>query len=241
MLRFRKDMLIDMPIKYTTFIFDFDGVIADSGRDIANCVRHIQEKYGCRLMSNEEIYSHLGLGPAHLIKMCTGFPEGDFLDKVIAEYTEYYLAHCVIETVPCEGLPELLAYLRGPYSQKLTETGTGRPVVLAVVTNKPESISNEILDKFGMRDYFSIVVGPESVKNLKPDPEGILKVLDFTNSSPSQTLMIGDSKADVLAARAAGVDICARLGGLGNQEQLIASQPDFFIKRLDDLISILED
>lgn len=223
-----------------TFIFDFDGVIADSGRDIANCVRHIQEKYGCRIMDNDEIYSHLGLGPAHLIKMCTGFPEGDFLNKVIADYTEYYYEHSVIETVPCEGLLELLEFLMGSYSKSLVPAdGTGG-LQLAIVTNKPESISNVILDKFGIRDYFSIVIGPESVENLKPDPEGILKVLSFTGSKPAETLMIGDSTADVLAARAAGVAVCARLGGLGNQDDLKASNPDFFINTLDEIIQLLE-
>jgi phosphoglycolate phosphatase-like HAD superfamily hydrolase len=137
-------------------------------------------------------------------------------------------------------LTDLLNYLSGEYSGKIRSvSGSDVSLHLAVVTNKPENITKVILDKFDILKCFEIVIGPESLTNLKPDPEGILKVLSFTDTLPAEAIMVGDTDTDIFAGRAALAKTCGRLGGLGNQEALIASKPDYIIKTLDEIIGIV--
>jgi HAD superfamily hydrolase (TIGR01509 family) len=111
---------------------------------------------------------------------------------------------------------------------------------IALVTNKPEEISKKILAGLGIRQYFDLIMGPESVKKIKPDPEGIRKVLDTFGIVAEKAIMVGDSYVDVKAGRSAGTNTCGVTYGLGNKKELIKAAPDFYISDMSQLLEHIE-
>lgn len=93
---------------------------------------------------------------------------------------------------------------------------------LGIVTTKTGHYSRELLEHFGVMDYFEVLIGFEHVSNPKPHPEPILTALDQMGSGTSNVWMIGDTRLDLEASQRAGIDAVAVLTGYDNFEQLSA-------------------
>jgi phosphoglycolate phosphatase len=212
-------------------IFDFDGVIIDSGQDIASAVQHVLKLFDQPVLSREEIIGYIGHGVEYLIRKCFKSCDDDTIKQVIPIYRKHYLENAVVETRLYEHVEETLEYINKP----------GEDNKIALVTNKPEDLTYKILDVFGVKQYFDMVVGPESVKKMKPDPEGILQVLEQFKIPPQQAIMVGDSHVDVEAGKNAGTVTCGVTYGLGNREELIKSSPDILINDLGELLEHIEN
>lgn len=204
-------------------IFDFDGVIIDSRDDIAGAVEYSLKHFGRPPLSRDEIISYIGWGADNLIRSCFKGCDDEVIREAISFYKKYYLDNSVKETKLYKNVEETLDFFKGKK--------------IALVTNKPEDISLSILDKLGVADRFNIVIGPESLKKLKPDPEGILKVLDAFGEDPKKTIMIGDTYTDVEAGKAAGTYTCGVTYGIGSTEDLLKASPDYIV---DDIIKLTD-
>lgn len=204
-------------------IFDFDGVIIDSRDDIAGAVEYSLKHFGRPPLPRDEIISYIGWGADNLIRSCFKGCDDEVIREAISFYKKYYLDNSVKETRLYKNVEETLDFFKGKK--------------IALVTNKPEDISLSILDKLGVADRFNIVIGPESLKKLKPDPEGILKVLDAFGEDPKKTIMIGDTYTDVEAGKAAGTYTCGVTYGIGSTEDLLKASPDYIV---DDIIKLTD-
>ncbi|AUS97547.1 hypothetical protein CDQ84_10220 [Clostridium thermosuccinogenes] len=204
-------------------IFDFDGVIIDSRDDIAGAVEYSLKHFGRPPLPRDEIISYIGWGADNLIRSCFKGCDDEVIREAISFYKKYYLDNSVKETKLYKNVEETLDFFKGKK--------------IALVTNKPEDISLSILDKLGVADRFNIVIGPESLKKLKPDPEGILKVLDAFGEDPKKTIMIGDTYTDVEAGKAAGTYTCGVTYGIGSTEDLLKASPDYIV---DDIIKLTD-
>lgn len=211
-------------------IFDFDGVIIDSGKDIASAAQHVLKLFDQPVLSQEEIISYVGHGVQYLIRNCFKGCDDDFIEKVIPIYRKHYLENAVVETRLYEHVEETLEYIKK----------SGEDKKIALVTNKPEDLTYKILDVLGVKQYFDMVVGPESVKKMKPDPEGILQVLEQFKIPPHQAVMVGDSHVDIEAGKNAGTITCGVTYGLGDREELINSSPDILINDTAELLTHIE-
>ena len=212
-------------------IFDFDGVIIDSGRDIASAVQHVLKLFDQPILSREEIIGYIGHGVEYLIRKCFKSCDDDTIKQVIPVYRKHYLENAVVETRLYEHVEETLEYIKK----------SGEDNKIALVTNKPEDLTYKILEVLGVKQYFDMVVGPESVRKMKPDPEGILLVLEQFKIPPQQAIMVGDSHVDVEAGKNAGTVTCGVTYGLGNREELINSSPDILINDLGELLEHIEN
>ena len=85
--------------------------------------------------------------------------------------------------------------------------------------------------------YFTLILGPESLEKMKPDPEGLLKCVRETGRS--RGIMVGDSYTDILAGKAAGMETCGVLYGMGNREKLLEAGADHYIEKLEKLLSLI--
>lgn len=211
-------------------IFDFDGVIIDSGRDIASAAQYVLKLFDRPVLSQEEIISYVGHGVQYLIRNCFKGCDDDFIEQVIPIYRKHYFENAVVETRLYKHVEETLEYIKK----------TGEDNKIALVTNKPEDLSDKILDLLEVKQYFDVVVGPESVKKMKPDPEGILQVLEQFKISPRQAIMVGDSHVDIEAGKNAGTITCGVTYGLGDREELIKSSPDILINDMAELLTHIE-
>lgn len=216
------------PVKL--IIFDFDGVIIDSGQDIASAVQYVLKLFDQSVLTREEIIGYVGHGVEYLISKCFKGCDDDTIKQVIPIYRKHYLENAVVETRLYEHVEETLEYIKK----------SGEDNRIALVTNKPEDLTYKILDVFGVKQYFDMVVGPESVKKMKPDPEGILQVLEQFKIPPHQAIMVGDSHVDVEAGKNAGTITCGVTYGLGDREELIKSSPDIIINDMAELLTHIE-
>lgn len=211
-------------------IFDFDGVIIDSGQDIASAAQHVLKLFDQPVLSQEEIISYVGHGVQYLIRNCFKGCDDDFVEQVIPVYRKHYLKNAVVKTRLYEHVEETLKYIKK----------SGEDNKIALVTNKPEDLTYKILEVLGVKPYFDMVVGQESVKKMKPDPEGILQVLEQFKIPPQQAVMVGDSHVDIEAGKNAGTITCGVTYGLGDREELIKSSPDILINDLAELLEHIE-
>ncbi len=212
------------------YIFDFDGVIADTGADIAASVQAAQRYFSVPVMGEKEILSHVGYGAIHLMDNTvpanlTSVDRGELLSW----YKQYYFEHCVEKTVLYGGVYELL------------ETLTGQGHEVYMFSNKPGPVALKSLELLGVKQFFKDVMCPEFLEHRKPHPEGILKCMELSGITAENTIMIGDSAADIDAARGAGVHSCGVLSGIGDTEKLLAAGPEITVNSMAEALKVTGD
>ncbi len=207
------------------YIFDFDGTISYTGDDIAKSLNEVRKEYGLDTLPTCEILKYVGYGAGFLVENVLAVP-GVSQDKILLDYKEAYFDHCTDTSVPYPGLAETLDLLKK------------RGDNVSLFTNKPLRITHKTLEYFGLKDVFKSVYCPENLAKRKPDPEGIMRCMADAGVSAASTVMVGDSKADVDAGRAAGVKTCGCLYGMGDPEKLKAAGPDFLIEDIRQILSL---
>jgi len=184
-------------------VFDLDGTLVDSRRDIADSANAVLEECGRSPHSEEAIGEMVGDGAAMLIARAFEAAHSpmppDALDRFLRIYNERLLRF----TRPYDGISELLAALATRYA-------------MAVLTNKPLSATHAILEGVHLASYFGErILGGDGPHPRKPDPSGLLAIADRASVSAAQTMMVGDSPVDLRTARAAGSRACVARYGFG--------------------------
>lgn len=195
-------------------LFDLDGTLIDSLADIAHAANHVRGLRGLPPWPRERIRTWIGDGPEQLLRGCLELAdEGIDLAVEIREFRSYYFAHPVVETVLYPGIHELLE----------AALDDGRE--LAVVTNKPEAISKEILAQLGVADRFAALIGCDTTPFRKPAPEPVHAALARLGCLPHEAWMIGDGPQDIRAGEAAAVETCAVGWGFGDEAAVARCHP----------------
>ena len=202
-------------------MFDLDGTLANTGRDIAAAVNHVRRSLGLGSLTAPEILSHLGLGLEFLIRGVLPPTHQHLVHQASEMFLGYYAEHLLDTTVLYSHVIETLDY----YASKKK----------AVISNKPTQATIAILQGLGIQSRFDIVLGANSTSRKKPSPEPLQHVLTVFSVVPDRALMVGDDRPDIEAGRSAGVHTCGVSYGLGNQENLIRANPDLII---DDLLQL---
>lgn len=200
-------------------IFDLDGTLIDSRRDLTTAVNLTRAHYGLPPLPVEAVTSYIGDGVLRLITRAldgTGIDPRDALPLQAAFYRE----HLADETVLYPGVAEGL--------QRLQEAGH----LLALATNKPAEACELILRHFGIREHFRWVLGGGDVPRLKPAPDPILHILRAGGLAADGTWVIGDHHTDLEAARRAGVRSVFAAWGFGRQG---AEQPTCVARSFPEL------
>ena len=185
-------------------VFDLDGTLIDSRRDLADAANALLESEGAAPLSEERIGRMVGDGAATLVARAfeaSGVERpADALERFLALYDARLLNH----TRPYAGIPEVLEAL-----------GLRSP--LAVLTNKPLASTRRILAGLGLARHFpdNAVVGGDGPFPRKPDPAGLLHLMARARVDAAATLLVGDSIVDWRTARAAATPICLARYGFG--------------------------
>jgi phosphoglycolate phosphatase len=203
-------------------VFDLDGTLIDSGADLCASVNAMLRYFDRPPLPEAVIATYIGDGAARLVSRALGEPtEPDFLDTAITYFLDYYREHKLDHTYVYPGVFASLDSLR-------CEPG-GAPRSMAVLTNKPIGPSQAICDALGLSPYFFRIYGATSFATKKPNPEGLLALIEEAGVSAEETLMIGDSDVDVLTARNAGAWSMGCSYGLA-PHTLAATPPDFLVE-----------
>jgi phosphoglycolate phosphatase len=215
-------------------LWDLDGTLADTGRDLATAVNRMLVVYELPVLPVETVISHVGKGARNLVTRCLeerGIRLGSTadVDLALSRFDACY-SECLLErTVAYPGIPELLADL----------ARAGRR--MAVVTNKPQHFSDRILESLEIAMHFGFVLGEGILPQRKPDPQPLLLALSKVGPGvePASAVMIGDSWVDVRAARNAGMDCCGVAWGLGVPQEALDEAPRWWATSVAELRALL--
>jgi HAD superfamily hydrolase (TIGR01509 family) len=203
-------------------IFDVDGTLTRTNELIFASFNHVAEKYLGRRFAPEEIIALFGPPEEGAIIKVFG-PES--VDEVMEELLLFYASRHREMASLHAGIEEVLSFLKG------------RGIALAVFTGKGRTTTAITLDILQLSGYFDMVVSGNDVVRHKPDPEGILRVLERFGCPPESALMVGDSLSDIRAARAAGVPVASVLWDCYHPDAVRRENSDLIFERVEDLLA----
>lgn len=199
-------------------VFDLDGTLIDSSVDLCNSINAMLVNERRHKLPNAVIASYIGDGAAMLVRRALGDPDDEELvSRSLRYFLGYYREHKLDNTYAYPGVLESLQTL-----------AQGKQRSMAVLTNKPVGPAKAICEALGMSPYFFQIYGGDSFTVKKPDPHGLMELMDQANATPEETIMIGDSDVDVLTARNAGTWILGCKFGL-SPHTLEAAPPDLLV------------
>jgi phosphoglycolate phosphatase len=207
-------------------IFDLDGTLIDSARDLAIATNQMRAHFGLAPLGAKVIQSYVGNGAAMLVRRALGAGASEELvGEAVLYFVKYYRAHALANTRLYPGVENLITSLGADGH------------TLAVLTNKPAKISTDIVRGLGLGTHFRQIYGGDSLPRKKPDPIGITTLMEETSSRAEDTWMVGDSGVDIQTARNAKVRVCGVAWGF-QPENFEQYRPDVLVQEPAELLSV---
>ena len=187
-----------------TILFDLDGTLVDTAPDLMLAHNHVMKKFGYPTKSTEDIRNLVGKGAGALIgRSIWGQAKKEFSkvlddkikDEMVKEFVNFYGKNIINESTLINGVKEFLKWCKE------------QNISMAVCTNKQECLSNDLLKKIGIYDFFEYVAGSDTFDYCKPDPRHLTNVVEILDGDVKKTIMIGDSETDANAAKAAEIPV----------------------------------
>jgi len=210
-------------------VFDLDGTLIDSRRDLADAANALIVERGGTPLDVYQVASMVGEGAARLVMRALKAAnlEREDLDTALARFLELYDERLLAHTRLYEGTRDALDALH-------------LRVTLAILTNKPQRPTERILEGLGVAAFFRWVIGGDTAHGRKPDPAGLRHLISAAGSTPEDTVMVGDSAIDLRTARAAGTRLALVRYGFGFRTAAAELRGDeILIDRAADLVSVL--
>ena len=205
-------------------VFDLDGTLADTLRDLAEAMNFALKSEGLTGYEVERYRTFVGNGIDNLVKVTMAdayTPEGAL--RVKAAFQEHYAAHCQDFTAVYDGVEELL--------DRLSRDG----ILTAVISNKPHRFVPGILKKLYPDHEFWYISGQQEGIARKPAPDALEKLIAQSGSDKSEVLYVGDSDVDVIFAHNAGVKVCGVSWGFRGAEELRKAGADTIVNSVKEL------
>jgi phosphoglycolate phosphatase len=210
-------------------MFDLDGTLIDSVPDLAEAVDRMLIELGRAPAGVEKVRDWVGNGARVLVRRALA---GGLDHAAVGEAeTEQALARFLDIYADCHHLTALY-----PGVHELLEALSTAAVELAVVTNKPERFVAPLLEQVGLGGYFRWIIGGDTLAQQKPDPAALLQVMRLAGVEAAQSLFVGDSRNDVLAARAAAVPCVAVSYGYNHGRPIAEERPSLVVDSLAELL-----
>ena len=212
---------------YQYILFDLDGTLTNLQLGITTCVAYALESFGIHTENPEELRKFIGPPLKESFVKYYNMTDGEG-DRAVEKYRERFATVGLYENEVYEGIPELL--------QKLKAQGK----TLLVATSKPTVYSDKILEHFGLKEYFSYIVGSELDGTRVNKAEVIQYALEQMKITESEKIvMIGDKEHDMIGAGICGVDSIGVLYGFGEREELENHGATYIAETVSDLEKIL--
>lgn len=205
-------------------IFDLDGTLIDSKKDLVLSVNATLRQIGRPELPEDVVASYVGSGAPVLIRRALGGEASEMeLQHALTFFLDYYERHKLDFTRAYPGVREMLEQLR--------------EVPMAVLTNKPANMSVRILEGLGLKQFFRVTYGGDSFATKKPDPLGANTILEEFGLSSAEAVLVGDSEVDVQTARNAGMISAIVNFGFGVHDR-VAYPADFYLDSMEDLLMV---
>jgi phosphoglycolate phosphatase len=200
------------------FLFDLDGTLSDSKKDLVTAINQTLSSFGFPELPEEDIIMLVGKGVSKLLANFAG--DGAAKYDTFKVYLDHLDKHLMDTTKPFPGVVETLSAI----TKKK-----------AVVTNKLKGMAERVVTGLGIADKIDFIVGADTARSMKPNPDPIIFALERFGADPSRTVMVGDTTDDIMAAKAAGVIACGVTYGFGTRQDLADAGAEVIIESIADL------
>lgn len=207
-----------------TVLFDLDGTLTDSGEGIINCATLALRHFGLPIPAYEDMRTFVG-PPLRDSFIRFGVP-ADQADEAIRVYRSRYIPTGMFENTPYPGIRELLEALRA------------EGYTLYVATSKPEEMSVTILEKFDLARYFHRICGA-SIDSSRSTKDAVIAYLLESSGAKEDMVMVGDTKYDILGAKAHGIPAIGVGWGYGKVEEMEEAGAVGIAETMDELIGLI--
>lgn len=206
--------------------FDLDGTLVDSAADILRAVNFALYDIGVDPVSSSQVRLWVGRGASRLIQCVREYrgiaPERH--DELLASFMQHYQADVCVDSTVYAGVRDFLVWCQ---LNKLH---------MACITNKPYQPTLKLLKALNLLEFFSLVLGGDSLEHKKPHPAPVQHALAHYGVTAGQALMIGDSSNDIESAHGAGVRTIAMRYGYNHGQPIDHSSPDLVLDSLAELL-----
>lgn len=211
-------------------MFDLDGTLVDSVPDLAAAIDKTLLVLGQPAAGIEQVRDWVGNGAKVLVRRALAgglqhaHVDDSLAEQALALFMQHYAEnHGLTQVYP--GVRQTLGWFRE------------QQIELAIVTNKPEQFVAPLLDGQGLGGYFRWIIGGDTLPQQKPDPAALLHVMRLAGVESAHALFIGDSRNDVVAARAAGVTCVAVTYGYNHGRPIAEENPACVLNNLAELLT----
>ncbi len=214
-------------------LIDVDGTLVDSVPDLTFCVDEMLKQLDMPVRGEAAVRQWVGNGVQRLTERALtndldGYPDAELLARAMPIFMELYAENTSKRSRLYDGVLEGLDFLQSCEGLKI-----------GCVTNKAEQFTLPLLTDLGIVDRFEIIVSGDSLPEKKPHPMPLLHAAEKLGVTPEDSVMIGDSKSDVKAARAAGFQIICMTYGYNHGEDIRKYSPDAVIDSMTELASLI--
>ena len=214
--------------------FDLDGTLIDSVPDLAAATQGMLAELDLPLCNESQVRSWVGNGAAKLVERALTFARGEQatqadIDAAMPLFSRHYEANLQQHSRLYDGVKSAL--------EQLVKLG----YQLAIVTNKPYRFTVPLLEAFGIAHLFNQVLGGDSLEKMKPDPLPLTHLKQTWQLDDEQLLMVGDSRNDILAAKAAGISSIGLTYGYNYGEDIGLSGPTAVCNTFSEVLAQITD
>ena len=213
-------------MSYNAVIFDLDGTLLDTLKDLSSSVNYALKHFGYPLHTTEEIRGYVGNGMQKLIErsLPAGASEAA-VKECLSVFSEYYLLHMSDYTAPYPGILPLLLHLKA------------QGIRLAIVSNKMDAAVKELKEHY-FSSLIDIACGTPPDKK-KPDPFCVMEAVSSLQVPLSGCVYVGDSHVDVETARNAGIPCIGVTWGFAGKEALSLCEPDYLVDTPEEISALI--
>lgn len=209
-------------------VFDLDGTLVNSLMDLANAVNTVLEKHHLPVHKTELYNQFVGNGVKKLVERALGEYSDSLLDECLTEFYDYYAKHCLDNTLPYQGIKELVIDLKKDGYQ------------LGVVTNKPHHLAIRIVETL-FPDMFDVILGQQDLYPVKPSPESTHLALMTMKLGKDDCIFIGDSCVDIQTAINVNMDSIGVSWGFRGYAELEAAGSTYIVTSPLEIREILDE
>lgn len=215
-------------------IFDLDGTLIDSAPDLAVGINHMLTNLNRKSFSEDTIRGWVGNGASVLVKRALSGGsdidksiDSELFSKALEIFLTFYAKNLCVNTVTYRNVKTTLKTLKN------------RGYTLAIATNKPFDFVEPILKGLNLDGLFKVILGGDSLKEKKPAPMMLLYICKKLKVEVDQSIMVGDSKNDILAANAANIQSIGLTYGYNYDEDISIHNPDIVFDNFLDILTVL--
>lgn len=212
-------------------LFDLDGTFADTAPDLAHALNQTLEQHGKPAMALEDVRPGVSHGSIALIKLGFGIDQEDSrFESLRQELLQFYIDNICLHTTLFPGMEELILQLEE------------KDIPWGIVTNKPEWLTNPLMEQLDMSRRAACIVSGDTTPNSKPHPEPILHACRLAGGhEPTDCIYVGDAKRDIEAGNSAGTTtLVAMFGYVAPEDRPEEWEADGHVDHPSEILSWLD-